>query len=295
MIKFKSNAAKDATRKHVKNEPNAHLAGSHDESNWLISYADMMTLLCGFFIMLFSMAKLDNPKYDAFKSEISKQFGGEYVSATKELAMFATQIIQELGVEKTAIIKSDYNGVSITFESTVFFDTLSAQASTEGTRILKQLIAKVAARQRNTGKTYKIIAEGHTDGRPVTGGEYPSNWELSGARAARVVRLFLDAGFAPDQMAAIGYADTRPLVPARSASGTWDIDSLAKNRRVVLRIMEPSVDSIPYPDAPSSGAQASENSASTAPAPLTAPAPATPTAPVPTLPVAPTAPANSTH
>src|SRR4051812_26352237 len=100
----------------------------------------MMTLLCGFFIMLFSMAKLDVTKYDSFKAEISKQFGGEYSSPTKELAKYATEILQEMGIEKEAIVKTDSYGVSIVFESTVFFETLSADITSSGREILKKLI-----------------------------------------------------------------------------------------------------------------------------------------------------------
>src|SRR5690349_4830797 len=76
-----------------------HSSNAHDESNWLVSYADMMTLLCGFFIMLFSMAKLEEPQYDSFKQAMSKQFGGEYISPTKDLTQYATQIVNELGME----------------------------------------------------------------------------------------------------------------------------------------------------------------------------------------------------
>src|SRR3954470_14144688 len=83
-----------------------------DESNWLVSYADMMTLLCGFFIMLFSMATLETPKYDSFKEAISQQFGGNFQSPTKDLALFITQVIQEAGVEKDVVVKSDPSGVS---------------------------------------------------------------------------------------------------------------------------------------------------------------------------------------
>src|SRR5687768_4414555 len=74
--------------------------GDHDEGNWLISYADMMTLLCGFFVMMFSMAKLDDAKYDSFKTSITQQFGGNYQSPTKDLALFVSQILQEAGVER---------------------------------------------------------------------------------------------------------------------------------------------------------------------------------------------------
>lgn len=247
--------------------PEEKQSESHDESNWLVSYADMMTLLCGFFIMLFSMAKLDTPKYDSFKQAMVKQFGGEYVSSTKELAKFATQIVNELGMESTTIIKADSNGISIAFESSVFFDTLRADVSPKGKEILEKLIGRIKKRQDETRKDYKVVVEGHTDSRPVIGGNYPSNWELSSARAGRVVRLFIENGFVPNHVTAIGYADTHPQYPDRTPSGQLDEKALSKNRRVVVRILEPGMDAIPYPDppvlSPKTGA-----SASPSPAPL---------------------------
>jgi chemotaxis protein MotB len=209
----------------------------------------MMTLLCGFFILLFSMSKLDTPKYDSFSQELSKQLGVEYVSPTKELAKFATQILNETGLETGVVVKSDPLGVSIIFESTVFFETLSAEVTEQGKKTLLQLIDGLAKKQKEIGKTYRIVVEGHTDSRPITGGVYPSNWELSGARAARVVRLFLERGFTADHLTAIGYADTHPQVEARLPDGRWNETALSKNRRVVLRILEPKVDAIPFPDA----------------------------------------------
>jgi chemotaxis protein MotB len=221
---------------------------AHDESNWLISYADMMTLLCGFFIMLFSMAKMDVPKYDSFKEAIAKQFGGEYVSPSKEMAKAVSEVLKQMDMEDKAVVKSDSNGVSIVFQSTVFFGTLSAEVSHDGYNILDKLIKSVETRQKEQKKTYRIVVEGHTDSRPVVGGLYPSNWELSGARAARVVRMFLEHNFTPDHLTAIGYADTHPQAPAKTPNGSWDENALGKNRRVVLRILEPSIDSIPFPE-----------------------------------------------
>lgn len=224
--------------------------GSHDdESNWLVSYADMMTLLCGFFIMMFSMAKLDEPKYEKVKEAVAKQFGGEYKSPTENMTKFMSQVMQEMGVDKDAILESDPTGVTITMQSLVFFDTLSADVTPQGKAILDKLVSSIKGRQDVEFKRYKIVIEGHTDSRPILGGQFNSNWELSGSRASRVVRLFLDQGFAPDQLTAIGYADTYPIVPSRSPAGEWIEPNLSKNRRVVLRILEPKVDSIPYPNA----------------------------------------------
>ena len=241
-------ANEKAALKHTEEAP--HAPGGHDESNWLVSYADMMTLLCGFFILLFSMAKMDDPKYDSFKEAVAKQFGGDYASPTKDFAQKMAQAVQEIGVGKSASVKSDSLGVSIVFESAVFFDTLSADVSLEGQKILNKIIDKIAKQQTDAKKLYRVVIEGHTDSRPVLGGSYPSNWELSGARASRVVRMFLEKGFISDHLTAIGYSDTHPAVDARNASGKLDESALAKNRRVVLRILEPKVDAIPFPDDP---------------------------------------------
>lgn len=219
-----------------------------DDSNWLVSYADMMTLLCGFFIMLFSMSKLDTPKYDTFKEAVVKQFGGEYTSPTKDLVKDASKVIKDLDIEKTATLKSDSQGITIIFESTVFFETLSSDITPEGKKVLSNLIESIAERQKKNSKIYRIVVEGHTDSRPIVSGHFPSNWELSSARASHVVRMFLDKGFAPDRLTPIGYADTHPKIAARSDTGEWNETALAKNRRVVLRILEPQVDSIPLPE-----------------------------------------------
>ena len=271
-------AIKDQAQVRRQDAPKAKAAD--DEGNWLVSYADMMTLLCGFFIMLFSMAKMDEPQFEKVKEAMSEQFGGEYKNPTKELAQVVTQAIQDAGIEAEAIVTRNHQGVSLSFESTVFFETLSADVKPQGRKVLDQLIAKIKEHQTQHSKQYKVVIEGHTDGRPVVAGVYPSNWELSGARASRVVRLFMDHSFSPDHLTAIGYADTHPKVPARTPSGAWDEEALAKNRRVVLRVLEPGVDAIPYPDAPGvteggrAQASAPTQASTSAQAPASAPGPA---------------------
>ncbi len=220
----------------------------HDESNWLISYADMMTLLCAFFIMLFSLSKLDEPKYEKVKQEVAKTFKGEYHPPAKELEQEITQVIQEAGVQRETTLKSDAYGVSLSFQSTLFFDTLSAEINDPGKTVLAKVIQGVLARQQKDLKKYKIVVEGHTDSRPILSGGFATNWELSGARASRVVRLFIDKGFSAQHLTAIGYADTQPEVVDRNPAGVLDDSALAKNRRVVIRILEPKVEAIPFPE-----------------------------------------------
>ena len=239
----------EANQAKANKDSSAHAEGD-DESNWLVSYADMMTLLCGFFIMMFSMAKLDEPQYEIVREAIAKQFGGEFKSPAQEMARFMAQFLEEKGLKTEASIDVDPSGVSVIFKSAVFFNTLSAELNPDGTKILTQLIGAVKNRQELESKQFKIVVEGYTDGRPITGGVFASNWELSSARAARVVRLFRENGFSPMHLAAIGYGDTRPQSAERSPSGEFNEESLAKNRRVVVRILEPSVSGIPFPKSP---------------------------------------------
>jgi chemotaxis protein MotB len=185
-------------------------ASSHDESNWLMSYADIMTLLCGFFIMLFSFAKLDTEKYEKVRESVSKQFGGDFKSAHAEYARFLHQVIEKNGLDKEASVHFGAEGVSLVFQSTTFFDTLSADISADGSKTLEPFFAEITRIQTAEGKHFKVAVEGHTDSRKIISGPYPSNWELSSARAARVVRAFIDHGFDPKRLVAIGYADTRP-------------------------------------------------------------------------------------
>jgi chemotaxis protein MotB len=229
------------TRKH------SHAPAPHDdESNWLVSYADMMTLLCGFFIMLFSLSTIDQTKYEKAKESLSKEFHGKYDKPpAEELARFVSQVLQEAGVDKLTAVKFDPLGVSVMFQSSVFFDSSSAEVRDVGRPVLARLIDSLSSMSQKNAKKYRIVIEGHTDSRPVVGGVYASNWELSGARASRVLRMFQERGFDSDQLIAISYADTKPEAAARTPAGEWDEAALARNRRVVVRILEPSVEAIP--------------------------------------------------
>jgi chemotaxis protein MotB len=220
--------------------------GEHDESNWLISYADMMTLLCVFYIMLFSMSKVNTPEFEKVKKEVAEHFGTKYESPTEDLGKFVSQIINETGVAKDVTITSDGVSVSLAFHSTLFFDSMSAEISNEGKLILDRIINSLREQQTRVNKEYKFVVEGHTDSQPVLGGPFPSNWELSSARATRVIRLFLEDGFKASNLLAIGYADTQPVSESRNPDGSWNAESLAKNRRVVVRVLLPEVDSIPW-------------------------------------------------
>ncbi|MBS1959440.1 MAG: OmpA family protein [Bdellovibrionales bacterium] len=245
---------------HPEPLPPKHNRVAHDDSNWLISYADMMTLLCVFYIMLFSMSTVKTNEFEKVKKQVAEHFGQHYTSPTEDLGKFMTNVIQEAGVQKDTSISSDGTSVSIVFHSTLLFGSMSAEISKDGEAIMKKIIVSLGEKQKTLGKQYKVVVEGHTDSQPILGGPFPSNWELSSSRATRVVRMFLDNNYQAGNLLAIGYADTQPVAPSRNPDGTWNEANLSKNRRVVLRVLLPEVDSIPWSGvAKPDGAPASTN------------------------------------
>ena len=120
----------------------------HDESNWLISYADMMTLLCVFYIMMFSMSKIDTKEFEKVKEQVSQNFGTKYQSPTEDLGKFVTNVIQENGVAKDVTISSDGVSVSLAFHSTLFFNSMSAEISDEGNQIINKISSGLQAEQK---------------------------------------------------------------------------------------------------------------------------------------------------
>jgi chemotaxis protein MotB len=96
-----------------------------------------------------------------------------------------------------------------------------------------QNVARIVAEK---AKGYRVVVEGHTDSSPIQTKEFPSNWELSGARSGAVVRLMESRGFPRKDLRSLGLADTEPLVSEKNAEGLYDPEAQAKNRRIVVKV-----------------------------------------------------------
>lgn len=130
---------------------------------------------------------------------------------------------------EVAVIPRD-NGVALNLRGAAFFDLASADIKPAGLPLLREIAATLA------GTPYKVIVEGHTDNLPIESWLYPSNWELSSARASRVARLLIDQGVPKDHMRVEGLADTQPISPNDDPSGRPIPENQAKNRRVVILV-----------------------------------------------------------
>lgn len=225
---------------HEAKDPLLDLGGGHaahaeeeGEGNWLVSYADMMTLLVGFFVILLSFSTIDQGKLEEAKKSISKEFGGLYEVPYEKLGERLEAEIKKHGLGDQVIIKVLPDGIEISFMGTVFFQSGSADIKDDALNILKTIFPIVKAEKTE----FDITIEGHTDDNPVGAGmSFRDNFELSSIRACRVLDTFLKEGFKKERMTAVGYADARPVAKNRDENGVPIPQNQSQNRRVVIKL-----------------------------------------------------------
>lgn len=212
--------------------PSSHKV-EEGEGPWLVSYADLMTLLMGFFALMLSFSKFDDNKFDAVREESSKLFGGEYVKPFEDLKREIQLVIEAKGLADQVTVEANPKGVGITFRGTVFFDIGLVSPRSEAVSLLNELVPVI----KKEAEGFYILTEGHTDDTPITQGVISSNWELSALRASSITRIFESAGFDRAKLMAIGWSDTKPLVENRTADGEPIFENQSQNRRVVIQIL----------------------------------------------------------
>lgn len=216
-----------------------HSIRQHDdgESIWLMSYADLMTLLFSFFALLMSFSKLDVEQFEKVRKETTEVFGGEYSKPFEKLSKDLNGSRVSQGLSDQVFISQNSGGIQITFRGALFFDSGSASLKAEAKNILDKFIPLV----QKQNKIFEVIIEGHTDDNPIADSRFPSNWELSSARATSVLKVFEQNGFPRDKLRAIGYADTHPVLPNRDENGKAIAENQTQNRRVVIKLTRENV------------------------------------------------------
>lgn len=206
----------------------------HDESNWLVSYADLMTLLFGFFVIMYSISKVDPQKYTIVAKDFAKYFGGkvESITALDEQQKMVEGLLKSSLPEGSYQVAATPTGLSIRFNSNLLFRPGSAKLQEDMYPILTKLIDALQSHM----DIEAIDFEGHTDDEPISSDYFPTNWELSSARATRILRQFESSGFKSETLTSKGYGSSRPEVPNRDEQGKAIKENQAKNRRVVVNL-----------------------------------------------------------
>lgn len=206
-----------------------------EDEGWLVTYADSVTLLLCFFIILFSVSE---PQPSAYKKLAKSLADAGFFEEVEEdpveaMAESLEVMIEEEQLEEVMAVEITDKGMTLELSSSSFYEVGSAKFKREAIPILK----KVADILRDFDyDAYIIAADGHTDDTPIRSNVFPSNWELSAGRAANVVRFFIASGLTRELMQASGYADTRPKVPNLDDEGNGIAQNREINRRVIVRV-----------------------------------------------------------
>jgi chemotaxis protein MotB len=199
------------------------------DEGWLLSYADLITNLLIFFAMLLAAAEVNRTKMQQISESLS---GVEQPDSLASIQEQIEQKIEEEGLEETIRTDLTDEGLKLSLNSGVVFDSGSATLRLEQLPVVDKMLATLVPYE---GK-YDFAIEGHTDSVPLNGGgTFTTNWELSTARANAVRTRLSGVGVDENHIRVEGYADTVPL-PEEELEGLDEAERLARHRRVVVRI-----------------------------------------------------------
>ena len=233
----------------------------NEDTSWLVTYGDMVTLLMAFFVLMYSASKVSEEKYEQVAQSIAQGFNSPGPDAIVEIASSESaesestesdsteeitvlspltnakemldQLIEERDLDGEMSTSFTPTGLKIELSSSSFFGSGSADVKES---MVPSLIELSEVLQSLPDGDYQVEVEGHTDNVPINTARFPSNWELSSLRAINVAHIFEDTGIQKDRLSAIAYADTRPEAPNTDANGINIPDNQAKNRRVVVHV-----------------------------------------------------------
>ena len=232
------------SQRMLKNKVKSESKGSPE---WMTTYGDLVTLLLCFFILLYSYSVIDIHKFQQIISSIQVTFlgesgimetstdpsSGEQVELNVDhkfedvLVTYQTvkEYLKEEGLEHVVSIRIEERGVILEIQDRVLFDSAKDVIRPEAEELLEK-VGAILAKLPN-----QVIVEGHTDNVPINTFLFPSNWELSVARAVRVVRYLSERkGIGPERFIATGYGEYQPVATNLTSQGR------SKNRRVNIVI-----------------------------------------------------------
>lgn len=224
---------------------------------WFATFADMMTLLFAFFVLLAAISTIDPVKLQQMADSMGKSVGKKLEVDSQAMSLgdiyeALEEMVEEMEPspetgEKPVEVKTSTKGVTLEVSSDISFGSGSAELKAAILPTLKKLVPFI-------NRSYNMVAiEGHTDNEPLPEkfhDKFPSNWELSGARASAVVREFIRLGVDPVRLQSVGYAEfiprdaptdriiNRALILEFNASRALK----AKNRRVGITFLATSID-----------------------------------------------------
>jgi chemotaxis protein MotB len=228
--------------------PKKQEAEKENNERWLVTYSDLITLLLIFFIVLYSMSKINEQKFVELSQSMAVVFGNvgrsgvldggrsvipmdhatfrqrQNITNTKEQIK---RMIANMGLEGKITVRDEARGLVISVRDTVFFKPGSADLGARA----QEIITTVASLLSNLPNSIRV--EGHTDNIPIHTFRFYSNWELSTARATNVLHYLVQKkNISADRLSAAGYGEFKPIAENTTESGR------ASNRRVDIVVLD---------------------------------------------------------
>lgn len=204
--------------------------------DWLTTYADAITLLMAFFIMLVSFSKIEYPAYEKIQAGIAQEIGKrDVIQPSQVLEADLRDIIFNLGIDQDVSLGKDDKGLVLELGTSDLFDPGSAHLKNSAITFLRD-IGDLLEQPRYLG--FMVEVAGYTDDTPISTDRFPSNWDLAAARAISVVRFLTDLGIDPEKkrLRAVSYGETHPKLPNTDDFGKPIPENRDANRRIVVRI-----------------------------------------------------------
>lgn len=237
-----------------------------NHERWLVSYADFITLLFAFFVVMYALSSVNEGKYKTFGLSLGNAFGLPAPKAGEPSAIHMTEeemylksiidrrnarlaeqqrnqnermqrLVSMLNHAMDNFVKNGVMTVSQT-DRGVMLDINASALFLQGEAALSPAAQKTLADVAKVlvDGDQPIEVEGHTDNVPIKTSLYPSNWELSSARASSVVRLFIDQGVVAKRLTVVGSADNHPVLANDTPDGRM------RNRRVTITVLTPELE-----------------------------------------------------
>ena len=249
---------------------------SDNHERWLVSYADFITLLFAFFVVMYAMSSVNEGNYRVLSDALGSAFRNTPKSLDlgavaappaapvkprqavakknalqrrqqekiQDMARDIMKVLAPLVKEGKVRVTQSNRGITVEINASVLFAPGQAALEESSDKTLRA-VAQVVKHGEHA-----IQVEGHTDNVAIRSATFPSNWELSTARASSVVRLLIDSGVSAQRLTALGYGENRPVEPNDTPQGR------ARNRRVTVTVLsaEPErVTEIPVAPSPAAG------------------------------------------
>jgi chemotaxis protein MotB len=202
--------------------------------SWLMSYADMITLLLCFFVIFVSVSEPKKDKFAEITQGLVNRFGTvDLTTPLKGVFESVQEVVEKHQALKDVSVEKTQSGIAMEIASRRLFMVGSAEILDADKAMLTDVVASLKGADF---LEYRIIIEGHTSDEKFESASFPTNWDLSAARAVHVVRYFIDQGVKPDRIRAIAYADSKPKVPNRDAGGEPITENREQNQRIVIKL-----------------------------------------------------------